>query len=159
MNRSLDPPRIVASSASSVVLTSAGVSAALVCTFSSSRLAGDVFAGVSKAYLMTASKPGRPNSATASTFRHAIPQTLALLTLAALPLAPEPDECEIPRLVDLTDREHAGFGPFVNFEGDQSPVIICLIDGVQEIATPCGHKTIRCRRQGRFSPSCFICHE
>ncbi len=40
--------------------------------------------------------------------RHAILQTLALLGIAALPLAPEPAEREILRLVDVTDREHAG---------------------------------------------------
>lgn len=40
--------------------------------------------------------------------RHAIVQTLALLDIAALPLAPEPAEREILRLVDVTDREHAG---------------------------------------------------
>ena len=39
--------------------------------------------------------------------RHAILQTLALLDLAALPLAPEPADREILRLVDVTDREHA----------------------------------------------------
>ena len=39
--------------------------------------------------------------------RHAILQTLALLGLAALPLAPEPAEREILRLVDVMDREHA----------------------------------------------------
>ena len=40
--------------------------------------------------------------------RHAILQTLALLGLAALPLAPEPPTREILRLVDVTDRDHAG---------------------------------------------------
>ncbi|MEP6965808.1 MAG: succinylglutamate desuccinylase/aspartoacylase family protein [Polaromonas sp.] len=39
--------------------------------------------------------------------RHAILQTLALLGMAALPLAPEPAKREILRLVDVTDREHA----------------------------------------------------
>lgn len=39
--------------------------------------------------------------------RHAILQTLALLGIAPLPLAPEPTEREILRLVDVTDREHA----------------------------------------------------
>lgn len=39
--------------------------------------------------------------------RHAILQTLALLGMAALPLAPEPANREILRLVDVTDREHA----------------------------------------------------
>ena len=39
--------------------------------------------------------------------RHAILQTLALLGLAALPLAPEPPAREILRLVDVTDRNHA----------------------------------------------------
>ena len=38
--------------------------------------------------------------------RHAILQTLALLGLAALPLAPEPPTREILRLVDVTDRDH-----------------------------------------------------
>ncbi len=40
--------------------------------------------------------------------RHAILQTLALLGLAALPLAPEPHAREILRLIDVTDRNHAG---------------------------------------------------
>ncbi len=40
--------------------------------------------------------------------RHAILQTLALLGLAALPLGPEPPAREILRLVDVTDRNHAG---------------------------------------------------
>jgi predicted deacylase len=40
--------------------------------------------------------------------RQAILQTLALLGLADLPLAPAPMEREILRLVDVTDRAHAG---------------------------------------------------
>jgi len=40
--------------------------------------------------------------------RHAILQTLALLGLADLPLTPPPATREILRLVDVTDREHAG---------------------------------------------------
>jgi predicted deacylase len=40
--------------------------------------------------------------------RHAILQTLALLGMASLPLEPSPAEREILRLVDVTDREHAG---------------------------------------------------
>lgn len=40
--------------------------------------------------------------------RHAILQTIALLGLADLPLAAEPMEREILRLVDVTDREDAG---------------------------------------------------
>lgn len=40
--------------------------------------------------------------------RHAILQTLALLDMAALPLEPLTTEREILRLVDVTDREHAG---------------------------------------------------
>lgn len=40
--------------------------------------------------------------------RHAILQTLALLGLSPLPLVAEPVEREILRLVDVTDREHAG---------------------------------------------------
>ena len=40
--------------------------------------------------------------------RHAILQTLALLGITALPLAPEPAEREILRLVDVTDREDVG---------------------------------------------------
>ncbi len=40
--------------------------------------------------------------------RHAISQTLALLGMASLPLLAEPAEREILRLVDVTDREHAG---------------------------------------------------
>ena len=40
--------------------------------------------------------------------RHAILQTLALLGLAALPLAPEPPTREILRLVDVIDRDRAG---------------------------------------------------
>jgi predicted deacylase len=40
--------------------------------------------------------------------RQAILQTLALLGMAPLPLAPQPAEREILRLVDVTDREHAG---------------------------------------------------
>ena len=39
--------------------------------------------------------------------RHAILQTLALLGMASLPLAPVPADTEILRLVDVTDREHA----------------------------------------------------
>ena len=40
--------------------------------------------------------------------RHAIAQTLALLGLAALPLLAEPPNREILRLIDVTDRDHAG---------------------------------------------------
>ncbi|HQS31451.1 MAG: succinylglutamate desuccinylase [Polaromonas sp. 39-63-203] len=40
--------------------------------------------------------------------RHAILQTLALLGLTALPLVAEPPHREILRLVDVTDRDHAG---------------------------------------------------
>ena len=40
--------------------------------------------------------------------RHAILQTLALLGLAALPLAPEPPTREILRLVEVIDRDRAG---------------------------------------------------
>ena len=40
--------------------------------------------------------------------RHAVLQTLALLGMASLPLVPEPAEREILRLVDVSDREHAG---------------------------------------------------
>lgn len=40
--------------------------------------------------------------------RHAISQTLALLGISSLPLAPVQAEREILRLVDVTDREHAG---------------------------------------------------
>ena len=40
--------------------------------------------------------------------RHAVLQTLALLGLSPLPLVAEPVEREILRLVDVTDREHAG---------------------------------------------------
>lgn len=40
--------------------------------------------------------------------RHAILQTLALLGLASLPLVPASTDREILRLVDVTDREHAG---------------------------------------------------
>ena len=40
--------------------------------------------------------------------RHAILQTLALLGLVEIPLKPEPAAREILRLVDVTDREHAG---------------------------------------------------
>lgn len=40
--------------------------------------------------------------------RHAILQTLALLGIVSLPLAPVPMDPEILRLVDVTDREHAG---------------------------------------------------
>ena len=40
--------------------------------------------------------------------RHAILQTLALLGISSLPLAPVQGELEILRLVDVTDREHAG---------------------------------------------------
>lgn len=40
--------------------------------------------------------------------RRAILQTLALLKMVALPLEPAPTEREILRLVDVTDREHAG---------------------------------------------------
>ena len=40
--------------------------------------------------------------------RHAILQTLALLGLAALPLASESPKREILRLIDVTDRNHAG---------------------------------------------------
>jgi uncharacterized protein len=40
--------------------------------------------------------------------RHAILQTLALLGLATLPLNAEPHQREILRLVEVTDREHAG---------------------------------------------------
>ena len=42
--------------------------------------------------------------------RHAILQTLALLGLADLPLTKVPIEREILRLVEVTDREHAGDG-------------------------------------------------
>lgn len=40
--------------------------------------------------------------------RHAILQTLALLSMASLPLEPATGEREILRLVDVTDREHIG---------------------------------------------------
>ena len=40
--------------------------------------------------------------------RHAILQTLALLGISPLPLAPEPQAREILRLVDVVDRDHAG---------------------------------------------------
>ncbi|MGH6640096.1 MAG: succinylglutamate desuccinylase, partial [Polaromonas sp.] len=40
--------------------------------------------------------------------RHAILQTLALLGITSLPLAPVQAGREILRLVDVTDREHAG---------------------------------------------------
>ena len=40
--------------------------------------------------------------------RRAILQTLAMLKMIAVPLEPIPTEREILRLVDVTDREHAG---------------------------------------------------
>ena len=40
--------------------------------------------------------------------RHAILQPLALLGISSLPLLPVQAEREILRLVDVTDREHAG---------------------------------------------------
>ena len=68
--------------------------------------------------------------------RHAILQTLALLGIAALPLAPEPAEREILRLVDVTDREHAGdsFGrAWRSFDAVKAGEVIGLRQSGEEV--------------------------
>ena len=68
--------------------------------------------------------------------RHAILQTLALLGITAQPLKAEPAEREILRLVDVTDREHAGdsfIRPWRSFDAVKAGDVIGMRHTGEEI--------------------------
>ena len=71
--------------------------------------------------------------------RHAILQTLALLGMTSLPLAPATTEPEILRLVDVADRAHAGdrfIREWRSFDAVQAGAVIGIRNSGAEVKAP-----------------------